>query len=127
MTYQEAEKIFKEYQDYMEIHSKMNLLFASLPESFLPYSADVINEALNIIAESFNNKGDNNAINKIRETQKFLFIYDVDEKALISMTRKLNIIQEDKRFKELFLKRLKENKEDWLKFKMNKLYDNKSI
>ncbi len=127
MTHQEAKKIFKEYQDYMEIHSKMNLLFASLPESFLPYSVDVINEALNIIAESFNNKGDNNSINKIRETQKFLFIYDVDEKALMSMTRKLNIIQEDKRFKELFLKRLKENKEDWLKFKMNKLYDNKSI
>jgi hypothetical protein len=53
MTLDEAEKVFRGWQEYVEIANKLQQLFTVIPESFLPYPKAVLQEALNIIAKRF--------------------------------------------------------------------------
>ena len=53
MTLNEALIIYKSWQDYMEIGDKFFRLMLPIPESFLPYPADILEEALNIVAEHY--------------------------------------------------------------------------
>ena len=53
MTLNEALIIFKSWQDYMEIADKFFRLMLPIPESFLPYPADILEEALNIVAKHY--------------------------------------------------------------------------
>src|SRR4030042_4110955 len=71
MTKEEARKIFKSWQDYMEIADKLHKLFCHVPESFLPYPVDTLEEALNITAKDYFDSGDKEMSENIQRTMSY--------------------------------------------------------
>ena len=118
MTFEEANKIFKSWQSYMEIVDKLGKIFHELPESFLPYPPKVLEEALNIVAEKYFYAGDKKKSETIQETMGgFLFMHTDDEKALDSMCKTLDLILKHPELKDTYIEKLKESKDYWLKLK----------
>ena len=72
MTIAEAKIIYDSWINYMEIASKFAALMFLVPESFLPYPADTIEEALTIIANEFLNCGDKEASEKLLNNMSLL-------------------------------------------------------
>lgn len=68
MTFEEARKIYNNWQKYIEIGDKLSKIFTTVPESFLPYSADTLEEALNIVAKYYFESGNKRMANNIQET-----------------------------------------------------------
>jgi len=60
MTFEDANKIFQDWQRYMEINNKLSKIFMgfSLPKSFLPYPMEVLEEAINIVAKAYSDNKD---------------------------------------------------------------------
>lgn len=83
MTLIEAEEIFKVWKEwYWPCHFLLNSVFGpGIPESFLPYPKDVLEEALNIIAKRYYDRGDFQISNKIQETMICIPFYKENEKA----------------------------------------------
>ena len=68
MTREEAEIVFRDWQAYVEINDKLFQLFGpSIPKSFLPYPPDVLEKAMNIIANVYFEADDGNACTMIQE------------------------------------------------------------
>jgi len=82
----EADNIFKNWnQWYWPCHFILHSIFLSkIPESFLPYPQDVLEEALNVVAKHYHDIGDLKASNNIQESIAFLCAYTKDEEALQS-------------------------------------------
>ena len=79
-----AEEIFNNFRKwYWPCHSILDTVFfgAGIPESFLPYPVDVLEEALNIVAKSYWNKGDRKFSDTIKTCIASLGAYKKDEKA----------------------------------------------
>jgi hypothetical protein len=118
MTFEEAEKIFKSWQGYMEIVDKLGKIFIQLPESFLPYPSDILEEALNIVAKDFFDNGNKKMSNTIQETMSgYLTMHTDDEVALASMHHSLELMSKHPKLKETYLETLKECQDFWLKKK----------
>jgi len=74
MTTEKAEKIFKSWQEYMEIADKLQkILGPSIPESFLPYPPEILEEALNITAEKFFDAGDKRKLKLLKKLKQVFF------------------------------------------------------
>lgn len=126
MTKEEADKIFKCWQEYMEIAGKLKKLFAVVPESFLPYPADTIIEALTIIEKDFLDSGNEEASKTIQGTMilwlspyitEFGF-YNTkinDEEAIRLMKRQLDQIEKNPEWIKEIAKSLKETQDSWIK------------
>lgn len=84
MTLAEANKIFKNWgQWYWPCHFILHSIFLSkIPESFLPYPQNVLEEALNIVAKHYRDNGDLQASGNIQESIASLGAYTKDEEAL---------------------------------------------
>jgi len=126
MTINEAQVIFKSWQDYMEIADKFNRLMLPVPESFLPYPADVLEEALNIIAKYYFDSGNKKMSENIKETKmSYLLPFFMtnaetgsrrtDEEAITGMKKMLDLIEQDPKLKKALLKSLKECQDGWIK------------
>jgi hypothetical protein len=92
MTIEKAQKIIKIWGIYVEYcQSKMTILFRNhIPESFLPFPKDTIEEAVNIIAEYYHNSGDKKAVNTLEESICWLASYKEDEEAILETIRFFN-------------------------------------
>ncbi len=120
MTYEEAEKIFIEWKDYMEINEKLISIFLTLPESFLPYSKNILEEALNIIAEDEFNNGSKDLSNNIIGTMGSLIKYEKDDEAIIKMSNFLEKLTKDpamENLKNIRLEKLNKARENWKRIK----------
>lgn len=117
MTNQEAEKIFKEWQGYVEIADKLSKIFTVIPESFLPYPLETMEEALNIIAKKYFDSGNKEISRSIQETMFLWLNCKEDGEALISMKEKLDLILNDPELKEIHLENLQTSRDSWLESK----------
>ena len=125
MTINEAQVIFKSWQDYMEIADKFNRLMLPVPESFLPYPADVLDEALNIIAKYYFDSGNKKMTENIKGTMSYLLPFFMtnaetgarrtDEEAITDMKKMLDLIEQYPKLKKALLKSLKESQDSWIK------------
>lgn len=125
MTKEEAEIVFDSWTNYMEIADKFSKLMLFVPESFLPYPADTLEEALNIIAKDFFDSGNNKMAETIQTTMasylsplSFLKTTEgltKDEQAITMMKKMLDMMEENPDLKKKLLKDLKECQESWIK------------
>ena len=120
MTKGEARKIFKSWQEYMEIADKLRKLFSSIPESFLPYPKEILEEAINMVAREYFDAGDKKMVNTIETTLAgFLWIHKGDGEAIDGMYRDLELMLRHPDLKKIKIKKLIERKEFWLKDREN--------
>jgi hypothetical protein len=117
MTAQEAEKIFKEWQGYVEIADKLSKIFTVVPESFLPYPLETMEEALNITAKKCFDSGNREMAKSIQETMALWLNCKKDEEALILMKKELDLVLSNQDLKEAYLQNLKTSKDSWLETK----------
>ena len=118
MEFKEEEKIFKDFQEYVEIASKLEKIFSVTPESFLPYSKEILEKALNIVAKKYLMYGNKKAYDTIGSNMVlFLFTSRKDEEALELMRKELNLRLDNPELKKATIESLKEAHKDWLKFK----------
>jgi len=122
MTKEEARIIYKSWQNYMEIADIFLRLMLPVPESFLPYPADTLEEALNITAKGFFDSGDKKASNTIKESMGLHllpFFNDKgvikDEEAITNMKKMLDLIEQNPELKKTVLEKLKESQDSWIK------------
>jgi hypothetical protein len=83
VTLNEAYGIFSVWKNWhWPCHFLLNSVFcATIPESFLPYPPDVLEEALNIVAKDFFDRGDIQTSKKIQEAMCSLLCYKKNEEA----------------------------------------------
>jgi hypothetical protein len=124
MTKEEAKKIFKSWRHYMEIADKMKQIFSVVPESFLPYPADKIEEALHMKSKEMADAGEMDKAAGIESTGAGYLNghYDPDEpmsdeEALKRMHSDLTILLEHPELMEIKLNKLKEVRESWSKIR----------
>jgi len=112
MTFDEAKKIFEIWQKWFwPCHPMLNSFFLnSIPESFLPYPKDILNEALEIIREYCSERGNHKIANAIVISQVSLKFYDEDKAALELTLKNFS----DPRFIEIALNKITNFKKDWL-------------
>jgi len=111
MTITEAEQIFDVWRQwYWPTHIILESIFLGcIPESFLPYSQDILEEALNIVAKQYHDSGDYQTSNHIQTTIASLFEYENDEKALKQAADMLS----NPELMEVFLLKISRYKMDW--------------
>ncbi len=90
-----AEVIMKDWGKFLEItNGNLGAVFLSnIPESFLPYPKEKIEEALNIAAEAFYDQGNMEYVRTIQSTIPLLNFYVPDSLALEKA--KLNFANEN--------------------------------
>ena len=114
MEFEEANKIFKSWQEYQEIHDKLVkfFIFFGIPESFLPYSQEVLGEAINIVAKQYFDVGEHEISDDIKRTIGFLLFYKKDKEVLDEIMNIKEVLK-DHRIKECVLSELKKAKDSW--------------
>lgn len=117
MTFEEAEKIFKFWEEYVEINDKMIKVFRSIPKSFLPYPVEVLEEALNIMAKYYFENGDRRGAENIQGTMATLVYYKDDEEAIKDILESQKLKSPELR--KLYIKNLKTACESWAKIKLS--------
>jgi hypothetical protein len=124
MTIDEAKKIFNVWKEYIEIAEKLRTLFVVVPEAFLPYAADTLEEALNIVAKDFFDSGNKRMANNIQETMCLHLIpYYIpsggnarltDEEVLKLMKKNLDLILENPKLMDATIQSLKRSQHSWI-------------
>ncbi len=134
MTFEEANIIFKRWQNYQEIADKLGQLFIVVPESFLPYPVEILEEALNIVAKAYFDSGDKKATDNIQESMaRYLTGYYLssdsngklvvkegkltDEEVLKKMKQELDFMLENPEILKAKLENLKAARDSWTEFK----------
>jgi len=129
MTLEEANKIFEHWKGYSEIADKMHKIFLVVPESFLPYPIDILEEALNIVAKHYFDSGDKRTANIIQETMMLQLggyclgtdsegktkVVDkiTDEEVLQKMKKDLDFMLDNPELLKVKLDNLKKSAESW--------------
>lgn len=124
MTKEEARIIFKSWQDYMEIAEKFHILMLFVPESFLPYPARTIEEALVMIAKEFQDSGNTKMVELIQNSMGYFLSHffmgekqgamQTDGEAITKMKKMLDMIEENTDLKKTMLARLRECQNGWI-------------
>ena len=83
MTPIEVNEIFKVWKEwYWPCHFLLDSVFGpTIPESFLPYPKDVLEEALNIVAKHYYESGNIETSKDIQKTMTCLYYYAKNEEA----------------------------------------------
>jgi len=117
MTLEEASKIYQGWKNYVEVADKWGKLFmCPIPESFLPYPKEELEEALNITAERCWNIGDKETSEAIKSTiAGFLWNHEKDEEVIQSLSNVLKMMEKSPDLKATLLEKLKESRDSWLK------------
>lgn len=113
MQFDEADKVFKTWSKwYWPCHFMLRAIFiGKIPESFLPYPKNVLEEALNIIAKDYYDKGDVETSRGIQGAIAYLGSYAEDEKALEQASQTFF----NPKMKETVLLYITNYKKDWIK------------
>jgi hypothetical protein len=112
VTLDEADKICKVWQAYMEFHDKLFAVFSgSIPESFLPFPIEIFEEALNIVAKHYFDIRDHRNSKLVADTISFLMLYKKDEKAIESFIWHFSLPD----VRKIHLENLKKAHNNWLK------------
>ena len=113
MTFTEADKIVQIWVRYLEyVSGKVAMVFGvRIPESFLPFPKDVLNEALNIMSEHHLETGNQRRADLIKETAAELNAYVDDEEAVLQAAKLFN----DPKWREVMLPSFKEFQKKWIK------------
>lgn len=84
MTLEEAEKIVQEWSRHVEYHYPIlhAIFLSSIPESFLPFPASVIEEASNIVAERHHYARNFKVVEAVQRCMGIVVAYENDDKAL---------------------------------------------
>ncbi len=127
MTIQEANRVYESWKNYVEVADKWSRLFmCSIPESFLPYPKEEIEEALNITAERYWNIGDKETSEAIKTTiAGFLWDHKKDEDVINSLSKMLKMMEDSPELKATLLEKSKEGRDSWLK--QTRLLDKKAL
>lgn len=129
MTKEEARIIFQSWQDYMEIADKFFRLHLHVPESFLPYPVEILEEALNIMAQEYFDVGDVRMSRMIQESMGGYLsgFYNADgtkitdEESITNMKKMLDLIERDPELKKAVVKSLRESQDSWIKSRSRNL------
>lgn len=118
MTIDEAEKLFAAWQGYVESADKMSRIFVHIPESFLPYPADALEEALNIVAKRYFDAGNRKLANSIQESMAaWLGCVRGDDEAIQDMKRTLDVFLASPATKQTMLDGLMKTRDSWAQSK----------
>lgn len=118
MTTQEADKVVKIWGKYLEhVYGRLNTLFFNaddfdyrIPESLLPYSKEVLEEALGLMDRYYSETNNIKGSVLMRETAFILDRFGDDDKALQDAARVFSNSQK----REERISHLKEWQETWL-------------
>lgn len=129
MNKEQAFRIYEEWQTNIEILDKITKIFSVIPESFLPYSVETLEKALNIVAEDYHNKGEYKTVENIwalfaghavglyKQAEDGTSRKITDEEALVAMKEKLEITLENPKLKEVHLNNLDTASKSWAEHK----------
>lgn len=120
MTIEEAQIIFKDWQYFAEINDKLSKVFFDIPESFLPYPIDMLEEALNMVAKQYFESGDKKTSEALQTSIATLLFYKDDVVALDSIIN--SEMLKNQKLKDAFLKNLENSRDSWLEFKKENLF-----
>jgi len=114
MVLEEAKKVFKSWQEYQEINDKLIkfFFFFGIPESFLPYPQEVLEEAINFVAKYYFDAGDHETSNDIRRTIGFLAFYKKDKEVLDEIMNIKEVLK-DPSIQESIMDGLKKARDIW--------------
>ena len=112
MTFDEADKIFKVWsQWFWPFHFLLNSIFiGGIPESYLPYSQDILEEALIIVEKHYYKTGEKEISNKIQLTRSYLVSYKNDDEAFKQAAEILG----DPEMRKVLLVYISKFKKDWM-------------
>lgn len=125
MNFEEMNKIFTAWQNYIEIADKMGKIFRVVPESFLPYPVETLIEALNLATKNFLASGNKRMADNIQETMSAYLsgYYDFskdangtkidDQEALARMKKDLDFMFSDKGLTEAKIDLLQRTASSW--------------
>ena len=124
MTFTEADKIFQIWRKWywpfdFILHS---IFLGKIPESFLPYPKDVLEEALNIVAKHCYEIGDSQYSKLIQDSIVALWEYTKDENAFQQAAESLA----NPEMREVMLIHISNFKNDWINW-LNKQDDQKNV
>ena len=113
MTLDKASKIVNIWGVYLEyIGGKLNIIFgAYIPESFLPFPKETLEEALNTVAEYHHNMGNKDRVKALHAGIGCLTGYKDDEETLLQAAKLFN----DPKWREVMLPVFKKFQKDWIK------------
>jgi hypothetical protein len=113
MTLNEASKITQIWGRYLEyMGGKLLIVFgARIPESFLPFPIDILEEALNIMIEYHHKRGNKRVVEGLKVTFGALTMYVDDEEAILEAAKHFN----EPRWRERFIPTLKKCQIDWIR------------
>ena len=123
MTDDEANIIFRGWQNYAETADKFSKLMLTPPASFLPYPVDILEDALNIVAKERYDAGDREIAETIQGHMALhLVAYFLpnskkimtDEEALEKMRDTLDLILNNPSLKEVVLENLRNSQRSWM-------------
>ena len=116
MTKEEAEIIFRDWQAYVEINDKLFQIFGpSIPKSFLPYPPDVLERAMNIIANGYFEAGDGSTSTMIQENISAILSYKDDEEAIKNIVNGVRLKHVELR--KIFIGKLQKSRDSWAKLR----------
>ena len=112
MTLSEANKIVRIWGAYLEYcQERLHAVFTGfIPESLLPYPAKTIEQALNIIAKHYHDKGDYEKSEMLRQSHRCLALYVGDEMALGGAVQAFSMPE----VKDKVISNMKKVQEDWV-------------
>jgi hypothetical protein len=113
MTLNEASKITQIWGRYLEyVSGKLIFVFgASIPESFLPFTKDTLEEALNIMIEYHHKRGNQRVVEHIQAGAAHLIAYVDDEEAILQAAKNFN----NPGWRKALLPAFKKFQSDWIK------------
>ena len=112
MELEEASKIVNIWGIHLEhFFGKLIFVFGGkIPESFLPFPAEMIEEAVNVIAEQHHRSGNKEAVKALQSTLGYLVGY-VDDREAIERAAEFFI---DPRWQEKTLPAFKRAQQEWM-------------
>jgi len=113
MTLNEASKITQIWGRCLEyLGGKLLIVFGPrIPESFLPFPVNTLEEALNIMIEYHHNQGNQKVVEGLTMSLSALTMYVDDEEAILEAAKKFN----EPGWRERFVPTLKKFQNDWIK------------
>jgi hypothetical protein len=113
MTLDKASKIVKIWGVYLEyVGGKLTLIFsACIPESFLPFPIETLEEALNTVAKHHHNMGNKDEVKELHKSIGWLTAYKDDEEAVLQAAKLFN----DLGWRKAILPVFKKFQKDWIK------------
>jgi hypothetical protein len=125
MTKEEAEIVFKDWQEYVEINDKLFQIFgSSIPKSFLPYPPVVLEEVMNIIAKKYFDRGNHEAVEIVQRNMSLIMCYKDDEEAIVDLLKSLRLTNPELR--KLYVRNLQRSRDSWAELKKYKVSSSKN-